>query len=398
MPGSAFKPLYYSAAISSRKFTPATLIFDAPVVFWNEDGTSYTPLNFMGTWQGPVRLRYALAHSMNVPSIQVLDGVGFDAAIERASTLLGITDPQEVASNFPRRYPLGLGIVSVSPIQMARAFATFPNQGREVNPIAISYVEDRNGRIILEPEKELRARQKKKGEEAQLVEPAVAYMMVNLLQSVVEFGTLRWRRINVGGFDGMPMAGKTGTVQNWSDAWTVGFSPYMTSAIWFGFDERGNSLGINQTGATAAGPIWAEYMKKIHASLQQKEFDKPESGITEVKVCRISGLLPTEDCDEGTISEVFLTGTEPKQFCDIHTFRKDRDQKLAERLKNSLLLEDIEIEGLDLPPLELDSFFDDADDFDNFDSPSFSPDDYRYQDSTLMDDDLPAAEGNPLLD
>jgi len=379
MPGSAFKPLYYSAAISSRKLTPSSLIYDAPVVFWNDDGTPYTPLNYMGTWAGPVRLRYALANSMNVPSIQVLDTIGFDAAINRASRLLGITDPEEIASNFPRKYPLGLGIISVSPIQMARAYSTFPNQGREVIPIAISYVEDRNGNIILEPEKELRAEQKKKGKEAEILTPAAAYVMVSLLESVVDFGTLRNRRIYVGGFDGMPMAGKTGTTQNWSDAWTVGFSPYLTTAVWFGFDSHGNSLGINQTGATAAGPIWAQYMKSIHAKLPPKEFEKPETGLTEVEVCAVSGLLPTEDCNEGTYKEIFLTGTEPKHFCDIHSFRKDRDQKLVERLKNTLLLEDITIDDFDLPDIDID--------IDGFDSSNMN--DFL----TIPDD-----EGNPLLD
>ena len=381
MPGSAFKPLYYSAAISSRKFTPSTLIYDSPVVFWNDDGTPYIPLNYMGEWKGPVRLRRALAHSMNVPSLQVLDGVGFDAVIDRASKLLGISDPEKIASTFPRRYPLGLGIIGVAPIQMARAFATFPNQGREVVPIAISYIEDRYGNIILEPEKELRAQQKKKAGEARILPPEDAYIMVDMLQSVVEFGTLMRRRINIGGFDGMPMAGKTGTTQNWSDAWTVGFSPYMTTAVWFGFDIHGASLGINQTGATAAGPIWAEYMKKIHASLPPKEFERPGQGITEVEVCAVTGLLPTADCDEGTFTEIFLTGTEPRRFCDYHPFLKDRDQKLVEKLKNSLLLENFSVEGLELPELKTDLFSE-------YTSDSYIPDQYPFY----------SEEGNPLLD
>ena len=160
----AFKPLYYSAAIDSRKFTAATMILDAPVVFTNADGTSYEPLNYKGKWHGRVLLRDALAHSMNVPSLKVLDGIGFDAAIQRASRMLGITDPAEIERVFPRYYPLGLGVITVSPLQMARAFATFPNEGREVVPLAIRYIEDRNGKIILEPEKELRAQASRKGE------------------------------------------------------------------------------------------------------------------------------------------------------------------------------------------------------------------------------------------
>lgn len=348
-PGSAFKPLYYSAAISSREFTPAAMIYDAPVVFWNDDGTPYTPNNFMGRWEGPVRLRYALANSMNVPSIKVLDAIGFDAAITRASRLLGVSDPAEISRTFPRRYPLALGIVSISPMQMAKAFSTFANSGREVQPIAIVYVEDRNGNIILEPEKELRSRQKRLGDDLQVLTPQEAYIMVSMLQSTVEYGTLANRRRNVGGFDGMPMAGKTGTTQNWSDAWTIGFSPYVTTAIWFGFDMPGNSLGVNQTGATAAGPIWAGYMKDIHADLPAIDFPRPETGLTDMEVCAVSGMLPTEYCTDGTVEEVFLSGTEPHQFCTIHKFQRDQEQNILDKLLNSMLTEDISAEDFRLP-------------------------------------------------
>ncbi len=379
MPGSSFKPLYYSAAISSKKLTEATLIYDAPVVFWNEDGTPYTPSNYMGRWEGPVLAWYALAHSMNVPSLKVLDMIGFDTAINRASRLLGITDPEQIRKTFPRKYPLGLGIIGIAPIQMARAFATFANEGKEVEPLAITYVEDRRGNIILEPEKELRASQKREGENIQILSPQSAYIMVDMLKRVVKSGTLAWSRTTANDFDGMPMAGKTGTTQNWSDAWTVGFSPYMTTAIWFGFDLPGNSLGINQTGATAAGPLWAEYMKKIHEDLPIKNFQKPDSGLTEVKVCRKSGLLPTEECSEGTVDLFFLSGTEPRRFCDLHSFEKKRDEQLMERLKRAILTEDINIDYR-LPEIEENIL-----------------EEYRL-DSELEESLKSSMDGNPLLD
>jgi penicillin-binding protein 1A len=122
-PGSSFKPLYYAAAIEERKITPATMIYDSPVVFWNDDGTPYSPSNYKGEWKGPVLVREALARSMNIPSLKVLDRIGFDSAIRTSSRLLGITAPDQVAKVFPRKYPLGLGIISVAPLQMARAFS-----------------------------------------------------------------------------------------------------------------------------------------------------------------------------------------------------------------------------------------------------------------------------------
>jgi penicillin-binding protein 1A len=336
-PGSAFKPLYYSAAISSRKLTPASMIVDAPVVFWNDDNTPYIPLNFKGEWKGRVLLRDALEHSMNVPSLKVLDTIGFDAAIERASRMLGVTDPAEVELVFPRKYPLGLGIITVSPLEMAQAFATFPNQGRAVEPVAILFVEDRNGRILLEPEKELRAEQLRAGRGREIMPPQDAYVMTSLLQGVVANGTLRGAAEWVGGF-GRPIAGKTGTTQNWSDAWTVGFTPQITTAIWFGFDELGYSLGINQTGATSAGPAWAEFMKSAHQDLPVADFSRPASGLVDVGVCAKSGKLPTKYCDEGIVKEIFLAGTEPREFCDIHPFEQERNEALKQTIKNSLML------------------------------------------------------------
>ncbi len=336
-PGSAFKPLYYSAAISSRKLTPASMIVDAPVVFWNDDNTPYIPLNFKGEWKGRVLLREALQHSMNVPSLKVLDTIGFDAAIERASRMLGITDPTEIELVFPRKYPLGLGIITVSPLEMAQAFATFPNQGRAVEPVAILFVEDRNGRILLEPEKDLRAAQLRAGKAQQIMPPQDAYVMTSLLQGVVSSGTLRGAAEWVNGF-GRPIAGKTGTTQNWSDAWTVGFTPQITTAIWFGFDERGYSLGINQTGATSAGPAWAEFMKSAHQDLPVAEFSRPASGLVDVGVCAKSGKLPTKYCNEGIIKEIFLAGTEPREFCDLHPFEQERNEGLKQTIKNSLML------------------------------------------------------------
>jgi penicillin-binding protein 1A len=340
MPGSAFKPLYYSAAIDSRKLTTSTLIYDSPVVFWNDDGSPYTPLNYKGEWKGPVLLRYALIHSMNVPSLKVLDTIGLDAAIDRASLLLGVSGAEDIARIFPRKYPLGLGIIRIAPIQMAKAYAVFANQGREVLPVAIRYIEDRNGRIILEPEKDLRDQQRKKGDAIQLISEDTAYIMANLLQSVVRAGTLNWARINAGDFP-MPMAGKTGTTQNWEDAWTVGFSPYVTTAIWFGFDQPGNSLGINQSGAVAAGPVWAEYMKTIHENLDPKEFPDHGPGVIEVTVCSKSGLLPTQNCNEGTFEEIYLKGTEPTRLCDVHEFQNNQHTVLTDRLYDSLLIEDL---------------------------------------------------------
>ena len=333
MPGSCFKPLYYSAALDTGLVTPGTLFYDAPVVFYNGDGTPYIPLNFKGEWKGPVLTWYALAKSMNIPSIKVLNTIGFDAAISRAAALLGITDPDVIRTTFPRVYPTALGIVEVTPLRMARAFSIFANQGREVTPIAIRSIEDRDGRLILEPEKDLRASQQRKGSGIQVVSPQNAYVMTDLLKRVVKEGTLSYPTQSGGAFtyrdpDGtrytIPSAGKTGTTVNWADAWTVGYTPYMTTAIWFGFDLPGNSLGVDQSGAVIAGQTWADYMRTIHEGLPYRDFARPQSGLIDVKVCAVSGLLPTEFCDEGTVTLTYFEGTQPDQYCDLHEFKSEQ--------------------------------------------------------------------------
>lgn len=332
-PGSSFKPLYYSAAIEKEVITPATMIYDSPVVFWNDDGTPYTPTNYIGEWAGPVLARYALATSMNVPSLRILNRLGFDDAIEYTSRLLNIPEREQVSRGLVRKYPIGLGVVSVSPVMMAQAFATFPNQGRRVTPVFIRYVEDRGGRIVAEPERELREEQARNGREEQLISPQTAYIMTSMLQSTVEYGTLANRRRLVGGFGDMPIAGKTGTTQNWSALWTVGFTPYYTTAVWIGFDEGNNSLGVNQTGAVTAGPIWAWYMKKVHEDLEPRQFVRPATGLVEVEVTARNGLLPPAGYQGRTFTEIFREGTEPTEFDTSEQFYQEVAESGTQKLE-----------------------------------------------------------------
>ncbi len=331
MPGSAFKPLYYAEAISSGTYTPASLIYDGPEQFVSPDGTLYVPGNYFGRWHGYVRLREALARSLNIPALIVLESIGFDAAIARSAALLGITDPQEIGQTFDRFYPLGLGTLSVTPVSLARAYATMGNRGHAVEPLAIRYIEDRDGNIIVNPERELRRAQTQR--DLQVLSPQASYVMASLLQSTVSMGTLAYARRTVGGFDGMPIAGKTGTTQNWTDAWTVGFSPYYTTVIWIGFDKRGNSLGTDQTGATSTGPVWAHYMKAIHENLPRIDFPKPGTGIVEVQIDRRTGMRPDKDTPrKHRISEVFIAGTEPRASSPLAAFEAEQEETQTIRI------------------------------------------------------------------
>jgi penicillin-binding protein 1A len=360
-PGSSFKPLYYSAAIDSGKFTPSTMIQDMPVVYHNEDGTPYIPLNFRGEYKGPVLLYYALAHSMNVPSIKVLDTIGLDAAINRASSLFGITDPEEKRRTFPRVLSLGLGIVSVSPMQMARAFSVFASGGRAVEPTAILTIEDRNGRVIIDNARELRLHARENGLPSQIISPQTAYVMTQLLRKTVDIGTLAGQagKFLFKGKDGkkywIAAAGKTGTTQNWADAWTVGFTPYYTTAIWFGFDRPGNSLGLSLTGATLAGPVWGDYMREVHKNLPAKSFTRPARGVVDIRVCAKSGQLLTNACNEGSVVLTFLSKYRPTQYCTYHKNARAAAQSATTVIESQLdKYKDDNEDAYKMPTLDLD--------------------------------------------
>ncbi|MCM1322405.1 MAG: PBP1A family penicillin-binding protein [Bacteroides sp.] len=340
-PGSTFKPLYYSAAIDSRKFTASSIIYDLPTVFYTDDGHAYIPQNFRGEWTGQVQLWYALATSMNVPSIKVLEGVGFDAAIERSAALLGIPAEELPERGFNRVYPLGLGVCSVRPIELARAFAVFANQGREVTPFAIRSVEDRTGKVFLNPEQELRTEQKRKGGAAQIISPQNAYIMTDILMNSARIGTLArgagWgSRFKYTAKDGrsytMPAAGKTGTTQNWADAWAVGYTPYITTAVWFGFDRVGQTLGTELTGSTLAGVAWGEYMRIANEDLPYRAFAVPQTGLVQAVVCSVSGQLLTPDCGNNKTTQYFLEGTQPDTMCEFHSNRVQAKALGLERL------------------------------------------------------------------
>lgn len=362
-PGSTFKPLYYSAAIDSKKFTPTTLISDTPVVFHTADGKPYIPLNFRGEWEGDVTLYRALTRSMNVPSLKVLDGIGFDAAIERAVSLLGISKEELPSRAFIPGYPIGLGVCSVRPIEMARAYAIFANGGKEVTPIAIRTVENKNGDVILNPELELRREQAAKGNKIQVISPQTAYVMVKLLeQTVNNGGTLSaqsWK-FDYTGANGrpyrMPAGGKTGTTQNWADAWTCGFTPYYSAAFWFGFDKQGQSLGLRITGATLAGYAWADYFREIHRDLPSKEFTKPLEGIVELTVCSVSGKLLTEGCGDHKTTQVYLEGTQPTEFCTVHNSTSNSSLAIT-RLEKSMYKSGYRFGQIDDSPLTVNLDF-----------------------------------------
>ncbi|MCQ2611832.1 MAG: PBP1A family penicillin-binding protein [Treponema sp.] len=349
-PGSSIKPLYYSAALDTKRITAGSSILDAPYEFIAQDGQQYLPNNYGGAWRGYVNTTKALALSLNIPALKVLQAAGFDNAIAHMVKLLGISDKELPSRAFIPGYPIGLGTCAVRPIEMARAYAIFANGGKKIETTAIRNVEDRNGNIILNPEHTARENLL---HPTQLISRENAFIMEQMMEDSVKYGTLKYgselrsRDPNLKGSKftfvdkttgktyNMPVSGKTGTTQNWGDAWAVGFTPYYTAAFWFGFDTPGKSMGMQATGSSLAGPPWGDFMAAIHEDLPYKEFPGPTDNLVKATSCAESGGIPLRGCPVAT--SWYMRGTTPKYYCHLHGDTAYRGQKiLDERIQDQM--------------------------------------------------------------
>jgi penicillin-binding protein 1A len=283
-PGSVFKPFVYLVAIRTGRYTPATILDDAPEVHgeWRPKNTD------KDSYAGAVRLRQAIAQSMNLPAVKLITQVGPDQVAELAKQM-GITSKLEPTPS------MALGASAVSPLEIGSFYAALANKGRWQRPWIVKRVVGPDGVEI-----PLMGRSPR-----QVITEQEAYIMTSLLTSVVEEGTgARARQL------GRPTAGKTGTSNEQRDAWFVGFTPNYTAAVWVGFDDF-RPLGKKEYGGRAALPIWLEVMKRAHSGIPRSDFGRPE-GILAVRIDPESGLLAYEGM-EGAMEELFIEGTEPTE-------------------------------------------------------------------------------------
>jgi penicillin-binding protein 1A len=286
--GSTFKPVVYTAAID-RGFTPASVIMDAPVAFPAGPGQPpYSPQNYDHTFKGPITLRYALEQSRNVPTVRVLEQLGPRTAIQYAKRL-------GFSSEFPAYLSIALGAGEATLLEVSSAYSVFPNQGVRMRPYEVLRVLDRDGSLLEENRPEPR----------EAIRADTAYVMTNLLRGV----TLRGTAAAAAALD-WPVAGKTGTVDDYTDAWFIGFDPDITVGVWVGYDEK-KSLGPRETGAEAALPIWIDVMKAYIARRGRDpmpQFAAP-GNIVFLAVDRSTGA-PSDDATQA-INEAFISGTQP---------------------------------------------------------------------------------------
>jgi penicillin-binding protein 1A len=287
--GSAFKPIIYAAALD-KGLTPATVIEDAEVEYPDGTGKMWKPKNYDNTFRGYVTMREALTHSINIVSVKIMEQIGAPYTAEYAKRL-GFT------SKIEPNLALALGAASISPMELTAAYAVFANKGNLLPTVSIVKVTDNDGNVLQETPPSV---------PVPVMPPETAYVLTNLMQSVVASGTGHRASII-----GRPVAGKTGTTNESKDAWFVGFIPQLVAGVWVGYDQE-RSLGAGGSGGQASAPIWAEFMQKATVSMPVEDFQAPEN-VSFVLVNPRTGKLAREGTP-GAVMECFIKGTEPSSY------------------------------------------------------------------------------------
>jgi penicillin-binding protein 1A len=285
--GSTFKPIVFAAAID-RGLTPTSILDDSPVSFpLGPNQRPYAPQNYDRQFEGPITLRRAIEQSRNVPTVRIMDQIGPSQIVTYAQRL-GFSSPvQPYLSS-------ALGSSEATLLEVTRAFAVFPNQGVRMKPLDVLRVTDRQGNVLEE----------NRPEPSEAIRADTAFVLTNLLRGVVQRGTaaqaasLNW-----------PLGGKTGTTDDFTDAWFVGFDPDITVGVWVGYDKK-RPLGPGETGSVAALPIWIDVMKAWIARAKEKPEFAPPSNIVFLTVDRSTGIR-VDDGSPGSLREAFISGTQP---------------------------------------------------------------------------------------
>jgi membrane carboxypeptidase/penicillin-binding protein len=299
-PGSTFKPFVYTSVIDNG-YSPATQLLNQPPAIPQPDGTLWIPKNFDNSTGGLMTLRDGLKNSVNLIAANAITQLTTPEVVISYARKMGIT------TDLPAYPSLALGSGEVLLSDMVSAYSVFANNGIWNKPYAIERILDRNGREIYRSPRETR----------EILSTETNYLMVDMLKTVARYGTGQNVR-NVYGFRA-PFGGKTGTTNDYTDAWFVGFTPLITTGVWVGVDDSRIPLGKRQSGSRAALPIWATFMKNTYddLNLPYLDFEQPPT-VRKFKICKESKLIPTPFCP--TEYELFNVRYAPKEECKIHGF------------------------------------------------------------------------------
>jgi penicillin-binding protein 1A len=297
-PGSAFKPFVYTAAVDNG-FSPSDLFLDSPIVL-TVGGEEWRPDNFDLTFNGEMTLRDGLKDSRNLIAIKLMmDPLVTPQQTAEYARRMGISTPLSPVPS------LAIGSSEVTLWDLVPAYSIFPNGGIRKEPFFITKILDRYGNLVLE---------KTRREQEEVLSPQTAYVMTDMLETVVNRGTGAGARAR--GF-ARPAGGKTGTSNNNTDNWFIGFVPQLTCGVWIGFDDKTKiGIGRGEVGSTTALPVWTEFMKAATADMPIRDFPIPP-GIYSATVCLESGLLARENC-ERVATDIFTQTTLPKDECRLN--------------------------------------------------------------------------------
>ncbi len=312
-PGSAFKPILYAAAMDYsgknpdpvKNVTPATLFVDSPLQYLMEDGDEWAPENYSSEYSGFVLLRKALEQSKNSVAVRVLEQIGLSNVMETLKGLL-----QLPGRDIPYNFSVSLGSFELTPFELTRAYAALASGGKTVNPLSVLYVENQYGEIIKDFRNEFDETDRK-----QVISPEAAYLVTDMMGDVITEGTGR-SALSYG--LNRKAYGKTGTTNNFRDAWFVGYTPELVTSVWFGYDVGTISLGRGMTGGRLSAPVWGRFMARALEREPRAEFEWAKSlNIVKRSICPMSGKLPGSGCRE-TFEESFIASTVPKEICNDH--------------------------------------------------------------------------------
>ncbi len=296
-PGSGFKPFVYFSTLQKLNYSPATVVKDEPVIFKISGSSDWEPLNFNNKFSGNIILKKALMDSINVISAKLIDQVGAETVIKNAEKF-------GIQSHLKKNMSLALGTSPVSPLEMASAFTVFASGGGYAEPFAIKRIEDFRGNVLEE----------KFPRYDQVFNPQLVYLMVDMMKGVVDDGTAR--KIRRMGFN-RPAAGKTGTTNDFRDAWFTGFTPTLSTSVWVGYDDATsmqNKRGIRITGSQGGIPIWVNFMKEAMKDDPVKDFPVPDN-IEFADVDPKTGYLVHENSNSAEkIQVAILKGTSLNQL------------------------------------------------------------------------------------
>ncbi|MDH5719108.1 MAG: PBP1A family penicillin-binding protein [Spirochaetia bacterium] len=341
-PGSTFKPLLYAAALEQKKITPATIFPDSPLVFLDSEGGNWIPSNYSRGYRGFITVREALRYSANLVSIAIARESGLKNLAPDIANLLHV--PQK---EVPVNLSVALGSYEVSPLQLTQAFSVFARGGEDIPYIFIHRITDSENKIVKDYDKLIRKPKK-------IISPEAATVMSSMLEEIVDRGT--GASVRSQGYSDYA-AGKTGTTDNYRDAWFVGYNERYTAAVWVGYDRSSLSLGPGQAGGVVAAPIWAKYQLKVKNFIKDEEpYLIKSENIVEVNICPISGQLPGLQCTE-TKPEFFIPGTEPKEICeDSHGLSFMPENNENDISEDGAIVEKIEPDISDEPSIPYEEF------------------------------------------